>query len=127
MRVFLDTDVVINILKKRSDTIETLRQLIEKRAKFFISPIVIAEVYQGARKKEFEEIEQLFSYFEVIDIDAQIGYKAGMYANRYAKAYYTISLEDYLIAATVHIYDLVLWTYNIKHYPMDDIELLKGV
>ena len=125
MRLFLDTDVVINILKKRSDTVDAVQQLIKKRAKWYISPIVIAEVYQGARKKEFEEIERLFSYFEVIDIDAQIGYKAGMYANRYAKAYHTISLEDYLIAATVNLYDLVLWTYNKKHYPMDDIELLE--
>ncbi len=125
MRVFFDTDVIINILKKRVDTIATLQQLIKNRVKMFISPIVIAEVYQGARKNEFEEIEKLFSYFEVVDIDAQIGYKAGMYANRYAKAYHTISLEDYLIAATVNLYDLVLWTYNKKHYPMDDIELLE--
>ncbi len=125
MRVFFDTDVIINILKKRVDTIETLQQLINKRVKMFISPIVIVEVYQGARKNEFEEIKRLFSYFEVVDIDAQIGYKAGTYANRYAKAYHTISLEDYLIAATVNLYDLVLWTYNKKHYLMDDIELLE--
>ncbi len=88
--------MIINILKKRIDTIETVQQLIKQRAKMFISPIVIAKVYQGARKKEFEEIEKLLSYFEVIDIDAQIGYKAGMYANRFAKAYHTILLEDFL-------------------------------
>ena len=124
MSIFLDTDVVINILKKRSDTIEKLQELLKKDAKFFISAIVIAEIYQGARAHEYEKIENLFSFFEVVNINAEIGYLAGKYANRYAKAYHKISLEDYLIAATAKYYDLNLWTYNKKHYPMEDITLL---
>ena len=117
MKVFLDTDVIINILKKKPKTIDTLQNFINNDVQFFISAIVIAEVYQGARKSEYKDIERLFSFFEVVDINAQIGYLAGNYANRYAKAFHTISLEDYLIAATVKFYDLVLWTYNKKHYP----------
>jgi len=66
----------------------------------------------------------LFSFFEIINIDAQIGFIAGKYANKYSKAFNKISLEDYLIAATVRVYNLVLWTYNKKHYPMKDITLL---
>ncbi len=124
MKVFLDTDVIINILKKKPKTIDTLQNFINNDVQFFISAIVIAEVYQGARKSEYKDIERLFSFFEVVDINAQIGYLAGNYANRYAKAFHTISLEDYLIAATVKFYDLVLWTYNKKHYPMEDIEII---
>ena len=124
MKVFLDTDVIINILKKKPKTIDTLQNFINNDVQFFISAIVIAEVYQGARKSEYKDIERLFSFFEVVDINAQIGYLAGNYAHRYAKAFHTISLEDYLIAATVKFYDLVLWTYNKKHYPMEDIEII---
>ena len=57
------------------------------------------------------------------DINAEIGFIAGKYANKYSKAFNKISLEDYLIAATVKIYTLTLWTYNKKHYPMEDITL----
>jgi len=58
------------------------------------------------------------------DINAEIGFIAGKYANKYSKAFNKISLEDYLIAATVKFYNLYLWTYNKKHYPMKDITLI---
>ena len=124
MKVFLDTDVIINILRKKPETIEKFKELIDKKAKFFISPIVIAEIYHGAKEKEYEQIEELFSFFEIINIDAQIGFIAGKYANKYSKAFNKISLEDYLIAATVRVHNLILWTYNKKHYPMKDITLI---
>jgi len=124
MKVFLDTDVIINLLKKKDETIDRFKLLINKKAKFFISPIVIAEIYHGAKEKEYKQIEELFSFFEIIDINAQIGYLAGKYANKYSKAFNKISLEDYLIAATVKIYNLNLFTYNKKHYPMEEIILI---
>ncbi len=33
-------------------------------------------------------------------------------------------MEDYLLAATAKMNHCPLWTGNLKHYPMDDIELL---
>ena len=118
-KILLDTDVVINILKKKEETLKKINAL--KDCEFYISPIVIAEVYAGARSKEIEQIEQLFSFFKVIDICAVIGRISGNYANRYKKAFNGISLEDYIIAATAKRYNLSLWTYNKKHYPMEDI------
>ena len=123
MKVFLDTDVIINILRKKPETINKFKFLIDKKARFFISPIVIAEIYHGAREKEYKQIEELFSFFEVLDIDTQIGFIAGQYANKYSRAFNKISLEDYLIAASVKVYNLTLWTYNKKHYPMNDITI----
>jgi len=124
MNIFLDTDVIINILKKEEDTRGKFKTLVDKKSIFYISPIVIAEVYAGALLKEYNQIEQLFSFFNVLDINKEVGYIAGNYANKYKKAYNKISLEDYLIAATVKFYNLNLWTYNLKHYPMDDINLI---
>jgi len=120
-KIFLDSDVVINILKKKEETIKKLKSL--KNSRFFISPIVVAEIYAGARDNEKKDIEKLFSYFESIDIDTTIGRLAGEYAKRYKKAYNKISLEDYLIAASVKVHNLKLWTYNKKHYSMD-VELI---
>ena len=91
---------------------------------FYISPLVIAEVYAGARKKELSQIETLFSYFESVSIDDEIGVKTGNYANEFQKVFNGISLEDFMIAATAKHYNLTLWTYNKKHYPMRDIAFI---
>ncbi len=118
-KVLLDSDVVINILKKKEETLQKLESL--RSCTFYISPIVIAEIYAGARPDEIEQIEQLFSFFTVVDLCADTGMIAGMYANIYKKAFNAISLEDYMIAATAKYHNLSLWTYNKKHYPMKDI------
>ena len=118
-RVLLDSDVVINLLKKRDQTLQKLNNL--RECEFYISPIVIAEVYAGARPNEKEQIEALFSYFKSLDINAEVGVVTGNYANKFRKAFQGISLEDYMIAATAKFYGLQLWTYNRKHYPMGDL------
>jgi len=122
IKILLDTDVVINILKKKEETLQQLNELGE--SEFYISPIVIAEVYAGARKKEIKEIEMLFSYFKSVEIGDDIGVFTGNYANEFQKAFNGISLEDFMIAATAKYYNLTLWTYNKKHYPMKDITFI---
>ena len=118
-KVLLDSDVVINLLKKKEETLIKLQDLGE--CEFYISPIVIAEVYTGARAKEKEQIAALFSYFKSLDINAEVGVITGNYTNEFRKAFQGISLEDYMIAATAKFYGVQLWTYNIKHYPMRDL------
>lgn len=88
---------------------------------FYISPIVIAEIYAGARNKEIVQIKELFSYFKHVEINSEIGVITGNYANQFRKAFQGISLEDYMIAGTAKYYGLQLWTYNRKHYPMKDL------
>jgi predicted nucleic acid-binding protein len=123
-KILLDTDVIINLLRGNKETKNKFKQLFKEGYKFYISPIVIAEIYAGAFKKEYYEIERLFSFFEKIDINYKIGYQAGLYANQYKKSYNKISLEDYLIAATAKYYNIILWTYNKKHYLMKDIKII---
>jgi len=118
-KVLLDSDVVINILKKKEETLTKLKRL--EAHEFYISPIVIAEIYAGARPKEIAQIEALFSYFKSLDINDEVGVLTGKYANEYRKAFQGISLEDYMIAGTAKFYGLQLWTYNKKHYPMRDL------
>ena len=100
----LDTDVVINILKKREDTINLLNTIIDTNLS--ISVITVAKIYAGARAKEIPTIEKLFSFFEIVNIDKI----AGDYAKKYKKAYCGISLEDYLIAATAKDRGFKLWS-----------------
>lgn len=118
-KVLLDTDVVINILKKKEEALTKINVL--QGCEFYICPIVIAEIYAGARPKETAQIETLFSYFKTIDINSEIGLLTGNYANEFRKAFNGISLEDFMIAGTAKHYNLALWTYNRKHYPMSDL------
>jgi len=69
-------------------------------------------------------IEHFFHKLNHLDITEEMGVEAGNYANQFKKAYHKISLEDYLIAACAKSSGYLLWTNNVKHYPMKDIMLV---
>lgn len=123
-RLVVDTDIVIDLLKKQPMVVARFLELLESKTSFLISPIVIAEVYAGAYPKEHKDIEAFFDLCQRIDMDSEQGRSAGLYANQYRKAFQGISLEDFLLAATAKAHHCPLWTGNRKHYPMQDIELL---
>jgi len=66
---------------------------------------------------------RFFKLCQQIDLDAETGRTAGLYAKRFSKAYQGISLEDFLLAATARVHQCPLWPHNRKHYPMDDVVL----
>lgn len=122
-RLVLDTNIVIDLLKKAPVVVAQFLVLVEAQTTFLISPIVVAEVYAGAFKREHKDIEAFFDLCERLALDTDTGRLAGLYAQQYAKAFQGIALEDYLLAATARASRCPLWTHNRKHYPMDDIEL----
>jgi predicted nucleic acid-binding protein len=123
-RLVLDTNIVIDLLKKAPPVVARFLALLEARTTFIISPIVVAEVYAGAFAREHKDIEALFDLCQRVSLDSETGRTAGRYANQFSKAFQGIALEDYLLAATAHTHGCPLWTHNRKHYPMGDIELL---
>ena len=126
-RLLLDTDIVIQLLKKRSEVLECFIDLHEQGVEFYLSPIVIAEIYVGAFKNEHPEIEAFFNLCTRWTLDARTAKQAGLFAARYRKAHQGISLEDYLLAATAEQLACPLWTNNKKHYPMNEIILFEGL
>lgn len=122
-RLVLDTDIVIDLLKKQPAALARFLALVASKTVFLVSPIVVAEVYAGAFAREYKDIEAFFDLCQRVVVDVDTGRAAGLYASRYRKAFKGISLEDYLLAATAQVHRCPLWTGNRKHYPMDDIEL----
>jgi predicted nucleic acid-binding protein len=122
-RVLLDTDVVIELLKKNAKLVARFLELIEADTVFLISPIVVAEIYAGAFEREYKQIEALFDLCQRIELNSDAGREAGLYANTYSKAFQGVSLEDYFLAASARVLGCSLWTLNKKHYPMKDIAL----
>ena len=123
-RLVLDTNIVIDLLKKVPAVVDHFLALLDAQTQFLICPVVVAEVYAGAFKREYKDIEALFDLCQLIDMDIDTGRMAGLYANQFSKAFPGIALEDYMMAATARTHRCLLWTHNRKHYPMDDIELL---
>ena len=99
----------IQLLKKRSDVLECFISLHEQGVEFYLSPIVIAEIYVGAFEKEHPEIEAFFNLCIRWTLDAKTAKQAGLFAAQYRKAYQGISLEDYLLAATAEQLTCPLW------------------
>jgi predicted nucleic acid-binding protein len=126
-RLLLDTDIVIQLLKKCSDVLECFINLHEQGVEFYLSPIVIAEIYVGAFKKEHPEIEAFFNLCTRWTLDAKTAKQAGLFAAKYGKAYQGISLEAFLLAATAAQLACPIWTDNKKHYPMSEIVLFEGL
>jgi predicted nucleic acid-binding protein len=122
-RLLLDTDIVIDLLKKQPEVVARVLALVESKTSFLLSPNVVAEVYAGAFTREHKDIEAFFGLCQRIDLDSDTGRVAGLYANQHRKAFQGISLEDYLLAASARTHRCPLWTGNRKHYPMSDIEL----
>ena len=122
-RLLLDTDIVIFLLKKDQTRVERFLDLQEQSVIFLLSPLVVAEIYAGAFKREYPQIERFFGFCEHLQLDIETARLAGQYTNQYRKAYQGISLEDYLLAATAKRNKCPLWTGNRKHYPMTDITL----
>lgn len=84
------------------------------------SPVTVAEIWQGARPREYPLTEELFAVLVPVPIDAEIGRRAGEYLREYARSH-SVELGDALIAATASVHKLALWARNRKHYPMEGL------
>ncbi len=121
MTVFIDTEVVIEVLRGRNRAFtENWQRLAASQVAILISPVTIAEVGAGARPREKDAIARLFAPLICVPIDALIGHRAGEYLLRYARSH-NVEIGDALIAASAVQNQAALWTRNDKHYPMPDL------
>jgi len=119
--VLIDSDILIEVSRARDEAIlARWDQLSQGDTALLCSPVNVAELWHGARPLEHAILNALFAAFNCIPIDIKIGQRAGAYLRQYAKSHH-VELGDALIAATVSIHKLQLWTRNRRHYPMKDI------
>lgn len=118
--VLVDSDVIIELLRGNEAVLGTLEFLMAKGTSLFYSPISRAEIDQGLRPGEEGTAQELFAQFNCIDIDDDIGKRAGKYLKDWRKSH-SVELGDALIAASAAGNKTPLFTFNRKHYPMPDI------
>jgi hypothetical protein len=122
--VLVDSDVVIEVLRRRDTEITTRWKLLgHSEARVYCSPVTVAEIWHGAKGSEHERVEALFAQLTCLPADGRIGRRAGSYLALYQKSH-GLQMGDALIAATASVHGVPLWTRNRKHYPMRDVRLV---
>lgn len=114
--IMIDSNILIWYLRGNSQINDELLRLTNVD-RLFTSPVVIAEIYAGAKKKEEPIIDDLFTSLYLLEINREIGKTAGHFLNQYSKSH-NLEILDALIAASVTYGKMRLWTLNKKHYPM---------
>ncbi len=119
----LDTTVVIDCLRGKSEAVEFLTRIASEGSVAGCCLINIVEVYAGMRDKEREATKKLLESLEYYEVTKDTAKQAGEYKRQYRERGITLSLSDVIIAAVAMSDDLVLVTGNPKHYPMPEVSL----
>jgi predicted nucleic acid-binding protein len=72
------------------------------------------------RPSEESATRTLFGALEWIEVDEELAERAGLLAQEYLRSHPGVDPVDYVIAATPQSLDAVLWTRNVKCFPMFD-------
>jgi len=111
--IILDSNILIDILKGRQDTINTVQAITSPLS---ISSITAMELIIGARNKlEVSKLEKFIDLFEILHIDSRISTLAIQLITQYAKSH-TLDIPDSLIAATALTNRAQLLTLNKKDF-----------
>lgn len=111
----LDSDVLIAHLRGKREVVTFLRDLTEE-GPLMISVLNRFEILQGARAHDFDRTRDLLDNLESLAVDRRIAGLAGRVSRHYRSTGETIGPVDCLLAATAMIHDLVVVTFNRKHY-----------
>jgi len=122
--VLLDTDILIEVLRQRDETLlEEWRRLGRSAELVLYTPVTMAELWHGLRPGEEAAVSKILETLTCIPLDAEIGRRAGGYLRQFHRSH-GLDIGDALIAAAAAVHGCALWTRNRKHYPMKDIELI---
>ena len=121
MTVLVDSDILIEVSRGRdADIVSKWVELSRSEAAVLYSPVSVAELWAGARPREYEALDNLFQALTCAPIDEAAGRQAGHYVRQYGRSH-GVEVADALIAASAVANSAELWTRNRKHYPMKDV------
>lgn len=115
--ILVDSDVLIAHLRGQ----EVARNWLERarnRGPLAVSVVTIVEITGGMRTAERREVWRLLGSLHTESVTPRVARRAGEFMRSYRRSHATISLGDYLIAATADIEGLTLASLNVRHFPM---------
>lgn len=118
--VFIDTNIIIEYLKGNQEIADKLNSFDE----VFINEIIVMELYQGARnKRELNYIKKAISNFRILKTTDEIITLAKDILEKYTLSHNT-KIMDAIIASAVLVYNLKLYTPNVKDFKYLEIDLV---
>lgn len=118
--IMVDSDVLIANLRGIDSAHTWLLKARTEQGRLAVSVVTVAEIIGGMQSPERREVNRLPSTLRTLPITGAIAHRAGEFRRRYRRAYSSIGIADYLIAATADLHGLPLATLNVKHFPMFD-------
>jgi tRNA(fMet)-specific endonuclease VapC len=121
-RVCLDTDVLIDYLRKPSDEVKRVMESVYKRKVSACTTSVNAfEIWLGAhlspKKAELvRETEDFFGQLEVVNFDYESSVEAGRVLADLRKRGEAIEIRDLFVGCVCKVSGMPLVTRNLKHY-----------
>lgn len=116
--ILIDTSVLIDHLRGRTGAVDALRDAAERGHRLAASVLTRVEVLAGMRPDEERVTRRLLDVLDWVPVDEAVAEDAGRLANYYLRSHPGIDPVDYVIAATADRMDALLWTRNLKHFPM---------
>ncbi len=112
--ILCDTNILVEFYKNDPAVINELRNIgIDQLA---ISVITQAELYYGAiNKAELSQIQKHLNLLNTLPIDQHISTRFIQLMAQYSLSH-KLTIPDALIAATALVYDISLYTLNIKDF-----------
>ena len=119
-RFLLDSDIIIWHLRGRKEVTEMLRDL-QRFGLPSCSALSVLEVQLGVKKGEEEKTDRFLNSLRIFDVNREIAIKAAQLIRGYKIKGVTLDLPDAVIAGTCIVHELILVTYNTKHYPIPEL------
>ena len=119
--ILLDTTVLIDLLRGRSQAVESVRALREAGDTVHACAINIEETVRGLRPAEHEAAQRLFSGLRIIALGEREGWRAGEWRRAFAGRGRTLAQADCLIAAAAVGAGAGLATGNPKDFPFREL------
>ncbi len=118
----LDSGVLIRHLRRHHPTTELLSDL-ALEGQMGIATITRVEILEGMREHERQSTMRLLNSLVSYPLDNSIADLTGEYIRRYRAQGVTLDKPDAIIGATAVQHNLVLATYNTRHFPMPELRL----
>jgi predicted nucleic acid-binding protein len=119
-----DTNVLIDYLKGKPEATSLLDRCLKEGQILTCSLITNVELLSGARQGEEKVLQDFLGAFDRIGLDDNIAEAAGRYMGLYRNSH-GINTVDAVIAASALVRGAVLYTLSERHFPMNDIKVIK--
>ena len=119
--VLLDTTVVIDLLRGRTETAARLRALHAAGDTPYTCAVNVEETVRGLRPAEHSPVRRLFAGLRIVPLGEREGWQAGEWRREHARRGRTLTQADCLVAAAALAIGGRLATGNVRDFPMREL------